>query len=299
MIDYLPEGMNLRRGGFTAELLRKAMADGTVLQAVATVCTKEHDLLVDLGCCMGRICRDETALGIRDGTVRDIAVLSRVGKPVSFRVLQVPAEGPALLSRRLAQEDALAHFLSVRRPGDIIPTTVTGTASFGAFCDIGCGVSALMGIEAISVSRIGHSGDRFREDQQIFAVVRHIDRDAKRIQLTHRELLGTWAENAADFQAGQTVIGTVRSIKDYGAFIELTPNLSGLAEPNPDLRVGDTVSVYIKSILPERLKIKLVALRRLDGNAQPAKPLRYFRTAGHMDRWQYGSGEKPGAVTVF
>ena len=85
MKDYLPEGMDLRRG-FTMDALRKAKADGTVLQATVVVCTQEHDLLVDLGCCMGRIPNHEVALGVREGSVRDIAILSRVGKAVSFCV---------------------------------------------------------------------------------------------------------------------------------------------------------------------------------------------------------------------
>ena len=296
---YLPEGMDLRRGGFTADALRKAKADGSILQATAVVCTEDHDLLVDLGCCVGRIPKHEAAIGIEEGTVRDIAILSKVGKPVSFRVTDISAAGQVLLSRRLAQEEAQRHILGTKRPGDIIPAVVTNPAPFGAFCDIGCGLVALMGIETISVSRIAHSRDRFREDQQIYAVIRSIDCETGRVQLSHRELLGTWAENAALFRAGQTVTGIVRSIKDYGAFIELTPNLSGLAEPNFDLRVGDTVSVYIKSIQPERLKIKLVALRRLDPETQPQKPLHYFRTMGHIDHWQYGTQEMLKTVTVF
>ena len=42
-------------------------------------------------------------------------------------------------------------------------------------------------------------------------------------------MLGTWAENAALFSPGQTVTGVVRSVEDYGIFVELTPNLAGLA----------------------------------------------------------------------
>ena len=296
---YLPEGMDLRRGGFTMEALRKAYTDGTILQAPAVVCTEAHDLLVDLGCCMGRIPREETALGMRQGLVRDIAILSRVGKPVSFRVTDIPANGQILLSRAAAQTETQKHFFQTKRPGDIIPVVVTSLAPFGAFCDVGCGLPALMGIEAISISRIGHSSDRFHEDQQIFAVIRDLDQETGRIQLSLRELLGTWEENAARFQPGQTVTGIVRSVKDYGAFIELTPNLSGLAEPNFDLHPGDTVSVYIKSIIPERLKIKLVALRRLDPQTQPEQALHYFHTAGHIDRWQYGTEGYAKTVTVF
>ena len=296
---FLPEGMARRIGGFTTDELRKAKTEGAILQASVTVCTEAHDLLVDLGCCVGRIPRNETAIGIADGQVRDIAILSRVGRPVSFRVMDLLPDGTALLSRRLAQEAAHFHLFHTKCPGDILPAVVTSLASFGAFCDVGCGLPALMGIEAISVSRISHSSDRFREDQQIYAVIRDLDRNTGRIQLTHRELLGTWEENAALFQAGQTVTGIVRSIRDYGAFVELTPNLSGLAEPNFDLRTGDAVSVYIKSILPDRLKIKLIALRRLDPETLPPRDVKYFRTAGHIDRWQYGHDGFAKTVSQF
>jgi len=296
---YLPEGSDLQRGGFTMEMLKKAKAEGTVLQATAVVCTQTHDLLVDLGCCMGTIPREETAIGIREGTLREIAIVSRVGKPVSFFVTAIDSDGVVRLSRRLAQEEARKHLFTAKQPGDIIPAVVTSLAPFGAFCDVGCGLPALMGIETISISRISHSKDRFQEDQHIYAVIRELDRETGRIQLSHRELLGTWEENAAMFEPGQTVTGIVRSIKDYGAFIELTPNLSGLAEPNPDLRAGEIVSVYIKSILPERLKIKLVALRRLDPTTQPQKPLHYFRTAGHIDHWRYGTESTAKTVSVF
>lgn len=298
MKPYYPEGLEPRSGGYTSEQLRRAMQDGSILYAPVLLCTREHDLLVDLGCCTGRIPRSEAALGVTDGSTREIAILSRVGRSVCFRVLEIPAAGEVLLSRRLAQEEARTALFE-RRPGDILPAVVTNPVSFGAFCDVGCGVPALLGIESISVSRISHSRDRFREDQPIYVILRSLDRDTMRIQLSHKELLGTWAENAAGFQAGQTVTGVVRSIQEYGAFVELAPNLSGLAEPNPSLRVGDWVSVYIKSIIPERLKIKLVALRRLDPSALPRRPLPYFHTSGHMDQWRYGSERFAKTITVF
>lgn len=299
MNHYLPEGMAAQRGGFTMEALRRARAEKTVLQAPVIVCTEAHDLLVDLGCCLGRIPREETAIGIAEGTVRDIAILSRVGKAVSFQILELPAGEPALLSRRAAQQEARENLFSTAVPGDILPAIVTNLASFGAFCDVGCGLPALLGIEQISVSRISHSRERFQEDQPIYAVIRAMEPDTGRIYLSHRELLGTWEENARQFQPGQTVTGIVRSIREYGAFVELTPNLSGLAEPNFDLHPGDVVSVYIKSILPQRLKIKLVALRRLEPASVPPRPLHYFRTAGHMDCWRYGNEGFAKTITEF
>ena len=107
-----------------------------------------------------------------------------------------------------------------------------------------------------------------------------------RINLTHKELLGTWQENAQNFSVGETVVGVVRSVKDYGVFIELSPNLSGLAEYREDLRPGDRVSVYIKAIVPERQKVKLIVLRTLPQDV-PLPPLHYYKTSGSVQGWHY------------
>ena len=120
-----------------------------------------------------------------------------------------------------------------------------------------------------------------------------------RFVLTIRELLGTWAENAAAFTPGETVVGIVRSVEDYGTFVEIAPNLAGLAESCPDLRPGQAVSVYIKSILPEKMKIKLVIVNRALGQSHRFD-LHYFLTEGHIDRWVYSTPEsKKQIVTEF
>ena len=158
--------------------------------------------------------REECALGIDTGTTREIAILSRVGKPVSFQVLCIRGD-VAYVSRRRAQQRAFEQLLH-KRPGDILPVRVTHLEPFGAFVDAGCGLVSLIGIENLSVSRIFHPSDRVQVGQQLYAVLSGIDADTGRISLTHRELLGTWAENAAQFAAGETVCGIVRSIGREG-----------------------------------------------------------------------------------
>ena len=80
--------------------------------------------------------------------------------------------------------------------------------------------------------------------------------------LTLREPLGTWRRTPPALPPGETVVGIVRSVEDYGVFIEIAPNLAGLAEPDTALHPGQTVSVYIKSILPDKMKIKLVVVNK-------------------------------------
>ncbi len=303
MNTYLPEAMQVHTPPATLDSLQSAIQTGAILSAAALRCDSDQTIHVQLGGIHGIIPRAEAAIGIREGTTRDIAILSLVGSTVCFKVrsLETGTNGQpvAVLSRRAAQEEAVGYFMTQARPGDILPAVVTHLEPFGAFCDIGCGFVALLGLEHISVSRIRHSRDRFTEGQQICCIIRQIDTRQRRVSLSHKELLGTWQENAAVFQAGQTVTGIVRDVKPYGAFIELSPNLSGLAEPKEPLETGDGVSVFIRSILPEKQKIKLSVIKKLPAGAVPRPEIVYAVTNGHLDRWQYGQGEKAGPVTQF
>lgn len=283
--------------------LLQAMAAGTVLEGTALLCDQEHNLTVSLGNgILGTIPREEAALGIAEGTTRDIAILSRVGRPVAFLVEDIGLREGTLhpiLSRRRAQRLALDALLSHARPGTVLPAVVSHLEPFGAFVDLGCGVTSMIGIEHISVSRISHPGQRFYPGQAIFVVVLDLDPEQERIYLTHRELLGTWSENAAPFRPGMTVPGIVRGIKEYGAFIELAPNLSGLAEMRDGLQEGQRVSVFIKSIVPEKMKIKLLIIDLLP--PEPPAPLSYFITGGQLTHWRYAPEgcTRVGAETVF
>ena len=307
MSVYLPEGRlldtpeNIRSISSLAGLT-SAMAQGTILEARAVLCDYEHNLVVDFGWCRGLIPRTEGALGIAEGATRDIAIISRVNKPVAFvvRELRGLPEGGVLpsLSRSLAQQRCQTEYLSRLMPGDVISGRITHLEPFGCFVDIGCGIPSLIPIDQISVSRIAHPRDRFRTGEDIRAVVRSRE-DTGRICLTHKELLGSWEQNASLFHPGETVAGVVRTVEDYGVFVELTPNLAGLAEPCQGVEPGQQASVYIKSIIPHKMKIKLIIVDAFEAPWSPA-PLRYFWEGEHMDHWQYSTPQSGRVVeTIF
>ncbi len=292
MNNFKPEGYLISKPENKKYLASKAALDsarrhGLILESLAFMCDSHMNLHVRLDGFTGIIERDETVLETNRSSVRDISILSRVGKPVCFKVLSPGNECiPARLSRKAAQQECLNHLLDNLTPGDIIPARVTHLDTFGAFVDIGCGCVSLIGLDSISVSRIRHPNERFRVGQDIFAVVTAVDKPAARIHLSHRELLGTWEENANMFRTGTTVVGKVRGIEDFGVFIELTPNLTGLAERQVGLCIGDSVSVYVKAIQPDRMKIKLIVIDRLPQSTELI-PLTYFITHGRIDRWRY------------
>ena len=289
MTNYLPEGLLLNTSenklaarGLVA--LTESTRTQKIIEGRAVLCDNAKNLIVDLGEIKGVIPFEEGVFTLDDAPVRDIALISRVGKPVCFTVSKIEGN-TAILSRKKAQRLCYENKISLLGEGDVVDCRVTHLEPFGAFCDIGCGIVSLLPIDAISVSRISHPSDRFYVTQDIKAVVRQILPDG-RICLSHKELLGTWHENAQLFLAGQTVSGIIRSIEEYGIFVELAPNLAGLAERKEGLCEGQAVSVYIKSINPERLKIKLIIV---DSNLEvpPVSPCKYFVSRERVSDWIY------------
>ena len=293
MKKYLPEGCligtpeNTRLISSSAGL-HEAMTTGKILECRASLCDNDHNIIVDLPCMKGIIPRIEGAIGIDEGKTRDIALISKVNRPVCFKVISIKirssGEETAILSRRIVQEECRRNYIESLSPGDIIPARVTHLEQFGCFVDIGCGIPSLIPIDAISVSRISHPGDRFVTGQDIRVIIKAVDKD--RVWLSHKELLGTWEENAGIFHTGETASGIVRSVEDYGIFIELTPNLAGLAETGHQAETGQSASVYIKAIIPEKMKIKLVIVDVFSAKYKPG-PLKYFVEDDHISHWRY------------
>lgn len=299
-MQFFPEGQNSQKGAYSYSDLECARRTGVILESCAVAFDAQKQLIFDLGCCRGIMPYEECALGIKEGLVRDIAILTRVGRPCCFTVVQLPAHSgePCILSRRTAQLACQKEYLDTLIPGDIFSCLVTSLEPFGAFCDVGCGISALLPIDCMSVSRIASPANRLALGQSLHCVLRQRDTQ-NRLVLSLKELLGSWEENAAAYHAGETVLGIVRSIESYGVFVELRPNLTGLAEPTGGIHPGQIVSVYIKSILPEKMKVKLVVLNAL-GDANTPSTLSYTRTKGHLSRWDYSpAGASKQIFTVF
>lgn len=301
---YLPEGKLLSTAENqlyinNREKLYEACAKQKILEAKVQLCDQQHNLHLNLGGVKAMIPREEGAMGIKDGTVRDIAVISRVNRPVSFVVTDISTDSNgeifAVLSREKAQRMCFDNFVANLKNGDVVDARVTRLEAFGVFADIGCGVVALMPIDAISVSRIEHPKERFTVGMDIKAVIKSIDDG--RISLSHKELLGTWQENAERFSPGETVTGIIRSVESYGSFVELTPNLAGLAESHPNAKKGMQASVYIKSIIPSKMKIKLIIIDTFNYSYNPQQP-KYYTNESHISRFVYSPENSLKTVEV-
>lgn len=148
------------------------------------------------------------------------------------------------------------------KKGQIVEGTVTGIKPYGAFIEIENGQVGLAYIEDLSVVRIKSPADRLQIGQKVKCMIKYINEETGRINLSYKDCLGTWEENVENFREGMTVKGIVRDTEknNNGVFIELTPNLVGMTEYTEELKYGQTVDVCIKKIVPEKKKVKLVII---------------------------------------
>ena len=161
-VQYRPEGMLIgtpeNREILSSESnLERAATTGKIIEGMAVMCDRSMTLQVDLGCMRGIIPREEAALTPDGAPPKDIAVITRVGKPVCFKVIGTGEDRYGRyyrLSRREAQIECMRNYLDDLIPGDVISAKVTHLEPFGAFVDIGCGISSLLSVDCISVSRI-------------------------------------------------------------------------------------------------------------------------------------------------
>lgn len=283
------------------ENFKEAIEKNITLEARVLMCDTEHNLIVELPFGKGIIPRLEGAVGIDDGTTKDIALISKVNKIVCFKPLCIEIDNDgvvtAILSRKLAQIECLKEYVRKLSCGQVIPAKIKHFEAFGCFVDIGCGLPSLIPIDAISVSRISHPTDRFYNGQDIYAVVKSVE--GNRVCLSHKELLGTWMENASKFSVGETVSGITRSVESYGVFVELAPNLAGLAESFEGAKAGQYASVYIKAIIPEKMKVKLIIVDIFEPSFVNQN-FDYYITDGIIKRWEYSTREsQKEIISIF
>ena len=88
-MEFYPEGCCEKLGKTFASIdeIKNAMIKNEIIEGKVLLCDREHNLHIDLGVIRGIIKREEGAIGIDDGTVRDIALISKVGKSICFNII--------------------------------------------------------------------------------------------------------------------------------------------------------------------------------------------------------------------
>lgn len=263
MQKYIPEGWIREQQSFDLEQLKCAKENGTIIQGFVNDCDDDFNLHINLGeSIVGIIPRNEIdALSVDEfGMPKQSICKNKVNQFVQFKIKEIYDENNLLLSRKDAEKDAIDWVKTDLQPGMVVNGIVKNMRKYGVFVDIGGGVTGLLHIEDISISRIKSPEERFFNGQKIKVMIKYIDKEKSQVVLSHKELLGDWEDNIQNYKEKMIVEGTVKETDQYknGIFIELNPNLVGLAEYKSGLKYGQKVNVYIKKIVKEKKKIKLL-----------------------------------------
>lgn len=155
---------------------------------------------------------------------------------------------------------------------------VRNITDFGAFVDIGSGITGLLHITDMSWGRVSHPSEMLAIGDNIDVVVLDIDKDAGRISLgLKQKTQNPWETVDTKYSVGSRVKGTVVNLVPYGAFVELEKGVEGLlhisefswtkkyANPNELLAIGDVIEVQVLDVDRENKKISL-GLKQLESN---------------------------------
>lgn len=252
--NFLPEGW--KNGSLTI--------NNDIFEGIVEKCDENYNLYVKLdNGVSGIIPREEVEeinLG-SDGLPKVNLCAGKVNRYVQFK--QKGKDGDNLLfSRRDVQKEVLDFVKNNLEVGQIVNGIVKNITPYGAFIDIGGGVVGLVHIEDLSIARIKSPFERIKIGQKLNIMVKSIDRETGRVNLSYKEILGNWEENVQNFFVGMKTKGIVRETEKNknGIFIELTPNLVGMAEYKEGLNYGEKIDIFIKKIDYDRKKIKLVVV---------------------------------------
>lgn len=199
-----------------------------------------------------------------DGLVEERHIINKKNKVIPVCIKEIIKNNDdtfeLIMSKRMLEIKVRKWMYMHLKPGMKLKGVVVSTTEYAAFIDIGGGVTGILKVQDMSDSKLQNASDMFKVSQRIEVVVKKYDRDTGRIELSYKELLGSFEENIKKYHEGDIVDGVVRNRIKTGIFVELQPNLVGLAEHVNGIEYGQKVLVSIKKIIPEKKKIKLIII---------------------------------------
>jgi small subunit ribosomal protein S1 len=214
-----------------------------------------------------------------------------VGQRGRFQILKFNrARGNVVVSRRSVIERERASLkeqtLKVLEEGVILEGTVKNITDYGAFVDLG-GLDGLLHITDMAWGRLQHPSEVVKVGDKVRVVVLKYDASRERVSLGMKQIMADpWSRVAEGYPVGARFNGTVVSVTDYGAFVELEKGVEGLihvsemtwskrvVHPSKVVNVGDTVGVQVLGVDEANRRISL-GLKQTEPNPWEALSARH------------------------
>ncbi|MDG1224492.1 MAG: 30S ribosomal protein S1 [Candidatus Marinimicrobia bacterium] len=225
-------------------------------------------MIVDLGAVQAFL--PGSQLDVRPITDFDVYV----DKDIDLRIVKLnEARKNIVVSHKMILEESLveqrAALFEEIEIGSIMEGRVKNITDFGVFVDLG-GIDGLLHITDLSWGRVNHPSEMINLNDDITVKVIEYDAERKRVSLGLKQLTPhPWEEVDIKYPIGVTVKGTIVSLTNYGAFIEIEPGVEGLIHvseiswtrhiknPSEEYSMGDKVEAKVISIDSQERKISL------------------------------------------
>ncbi|MCS7239698.1 MAG: 30S ribosomal protein S1 [Candidatus Bipolaricaulota bacterium] len=210
------------------------------------------------------------------------------GQEVEVVVLAVnEAERRISLSLRKALPDPWEDVEHRYPKGALVEGKVTNITDFGAFVELEPGIEGLVHVSELSWERISHPKEVIQPGQKVRAMVLKVDPQNRRISLSLKALQqDPWEEFLEQYSVGSVVSGPVTQIKEFGAFVRITPAVEGLihvseisneriGHPSEVLRLGQEVTAKIIGINEAKRQVRL-SVKKLQEDMAQAETEKYL-----------------------
>ena len=205
-----------------------------------------------------------------------------IGTQLSFKIIKFNKKrGNIVLSRRVLleqdREKLRSETLANLQEAAELKGIVKNITDYGAFIDLG-GIDGLLHITDMSWGRINHPSQMFEVGQEIEVKVLSYDEGRQRVSLGYKQLqTDPWLTVAERYNVDSRAKGTVVSLTDYGAFVEMEQGVEGLIHisemswskrikhPSKVVQVGDEVEVVILAMDIENRRISL-GMKQIEPN---------------------------------
>lgn len=214
-------------------------------------------------------------LHITDMTWRRIkhpSEMVHLGQKLEVMILSIDKDkGRVALGLKQKEANPWAEIEKKYPPGTRVKGKIVNLLPYGAFIEIEPGIEGLIHVSEMSwVKNITDPSELVKKGDDVEAVVLSIQKEEGKISLGIKQTEhNPWDDVERKYPLGTNVKAEIRSLTNYGAFVELEPGVEGLihisdlswikkvSHPSEVLRKGDNVDAVILSIDKESKKITL------------------------------------------
>jgi len=267
----LEEASNLKKADTLANI-----EEGVVLEGAVKNIT-EYGAFIDLGGIDGLL----HIIDMSWGRIQSPHDIIKVGDSLQVKVLKFDREKERIsLGYKQLLPDPWQS-VAERFPKDShVRGKVVSLTDYGAFIEIEPGVEGLVHVTEMTWSkRLKHPSKLLSIGQEVEAIVLEADPNSRRISLGIKQVSADpWETLPVRYRVGSRVAGKVRSLTDFGAFVEIEDGIDGLVHvsdiswtkrikhPSDVLKKGQQVDAVITNIDVDGRRLSL-SIKDLEPNA--------------------------------